>query len=147
MVIDRFRVMNVFDEIINRKDFIYSNNKKKRKWKYKLVINDDIESYHFELFTAGNKIIEVVANSTLKGEILEFSIGYHNNLPIDIVQILNCKSFVGTKMIDVYLLEDNSFVYEDKIYSLDLLNNNYSDEIKNDNLVSHEKSTFSGRKR
>lgn len=146
MVIDRFRVMNIFDEIINRREFIYSNNKKKRKWKYRLVINDDIESYHFELFVAGNKIIEAVANSTLKGEILDFSIGYHINIPIDIVRILNCKSSKGTRIIDIYLLEDNSFVYEDKTYSLDLLNNKFSDATKNENLVSHDKSTFSGRK-
>ena len=143
---NKISLREALKEISNRKEAIYPNDKKKCKWKYRLVINDDIESYHFELFVDGNKIIEVVANSTLKGEILDFIIKYHTNIPVDIVQILNCKSFKGTEMIDIYLLEDNSIVYEDSIYSLDLLNNNYSEVTENENLIFYDKITFSGKK-
>lgn len=96
--------------------------------------------------TIKTKIINAIVTTTLKGDILDFSIEYHTDIPIDIVRNSKCKSSKGTEMIHINLLENNSIIWEFNNYSLDLLNNDYSEVTKNDNLVFYDKMTFS-RKR
>ena len=130
-----------------RDDFIIMRDEMKCKWHYKLVrlsidnVNDN-GNHLFELFVDNRKVIEIVIKITSNCDISDFSIKYLVNVN-DYINYGPCE---GTKVIEMNCLEEDSFVYYDNIYSLDLLNHSYSEEVLKDNWVSDGKFTFT-RKR
>lgn len=135
---DKGILRDALSEIVNRKGSIYPVDKKKSQWSYRLVIDKDNDkgNYLFELSVSDKKVIEAVINTTLKGDVLSFNIKYYT----DISNHIDYKSNKGTRVVEIKRLEDGSVEYDDRIYSLDLLNNNYSDEILRDNCVSDLKA-------
>jgi hypothetical protein len=129
--------------ISNRRGFLYPVDKKKSKWRYSLAINENVQSYFFELSVCDKKVIEVVATTSLDGNyIVDFSVKYYG----DISEFLNYGSDKGTRMIDIKRLEDNSIVYTDLVYLLDLLNNSYSAEFLEDKWVGNIRAPLLAKK-
>ena len=135
---DKGILRDALSEIVNRKGSIYPVDKKKSQWSYRLVIDKDNDkgNHFFELSVGDKKVIEAVINTILKGNVLSLNIKYYT----DISNHIDYKSNKGTRVVEIKGLEDGSIEYDDRIYSLDLLNNNYSDEILRDNCISDLKA-------
>lgn len=131
-------------DISNRESMIYPNGKR-RCWKYSLVINKEDGTHHFELSIDGKKVMIVDATTTLKGYLLGFNAMYQS----DISEYLGSSANRGTTMIKIECPKDGIVTFEDKIYSLDILNNNYSNEMLENSIVSEYQASLSegrGRK-
>lgn len=146
-LVNRIGLIYNFD---TKKGSIYLLDNKKCNWKYKLVIDGDNGVHSFELHfddrtnkgITSKKVIEAISSSTLKGDILDFTIKYHT----DISAYLSHESGKGTRMIEIRRLEDGSVSYEDRIYSLDLLNNSYSDELIKGSCISDVRAPLLARR-
>lgn len=130
-------------DIDNRSSMIYPNGKR-RRWRYSLVINKEDGTHHFELSIDGKKVMIVDAKTTLKGYLLGFNAMYQS----DMSEYLGSSANRGTTMIKIDCPKDGIVTFEDKIYSLDILNNNYSNEMLENGIVSEYQASLSeGRTR
>ena len=126
--------------ISNRQTRIYPKGKKNKHWKYKFIINKEDGSHYFELSINNEKVMCINAKTTLKGEILKFNAMYF----ADMSDYLCNTGAKGTACIGVDCSKEGIIDFEDKIYALDLLNNNYSNGILEENIVSNHRFSLGG---
>lgn len=119
-------------DISNRQTMIYPEGKKKKHWKYKLIINKEDGSHYFELSINNYKVMKIETKTTLKGELLSFNAMYLANLS----DYIGNTSNKGTTFINIDCPKDGVITFDNRIYSLDLLNNNYPNEVLDDSILA-----------
>ena len=129
--------------IFNRESVIYPKEKKNHKWKYSLVINKEDGTHHFELSVDGEKIMIIDTKTTLNGDLLNFNAMYHSDITEYLVNTVN----KGTNVIKIDCPKDGDVILEDKIYLLDLLNNEFSNEMLEESIVSEYQVSLDSKKR
>lgn len=125
--------------IFNRESEIYPSGKKNHKWKYRLVINKEDGTHHFELSVDGEKIMLIDTKATLNGILLDFNAMYRT----DVTEYLGNKINKGTTFVKIDCHNAEGITFENNVYCLDLLNNNYSKELVEENCVSEVKVPLS----
>lgn len=128
----KFIISDFVYDISNRQTRIYPKGEKNKHWKYKFIINKEDGSHYFELSINNKKVMSIDAKTTLKGELLKFNAMY----VADMSDYLGNTGAKGTACIKVDCSKEGIIDFEDKIYALDLLNNNYSNDILEESIVS-----------
>lgn len=128
----------------NQNSKLFDNN---FRWNYKMSIDGNIENHHFESFYGGRRNIIIDAKTTLLGEFLEFSVKCCCDISEYLVDRRGPMSNIGAAVIRISYTEEGDIVLEDRIYSLDLLNNSYSKAVLDNNYLGGNKSSFGIKKR
>lgn len=143
-----YLVEDYFDFFSNWNKIVYTGeDNPKFKWNYKLDVNNEGKCYTFELRTRNRLVMVLEVKTTLSGNLVGFETKYSEFISKMRVQNFDYSMKpvnFGTKVLRFESpLDGDAFAY-DATYNLDLLvEDNYSDEVKNDNCLEWGKVNLS----